>query len=98
MNEGGCLCGAIRYGVDTVPTDVINCHCKFCQKATGGDRMVETLFPKNSLKVLKGVPKVYEHVSEGSGKSIYVNFCKNCGTKLFLTFDRFPEKMSHGVH
>ena len=30
-----------------------------------------------------------DHVSEGSGKKVHVHFCENCGTKLFLTFERF---------
>ncbi|WP_343081319.1 GFA family protein [Ostreiculturibacter nitratireducens] len=91
MHEGGCLCGRLRYGVRGQPKDVINCHCRFCQRATGGAYLVETLFDKPDLTVIAGSPKVYDHVSEGSGKVIHVHFCPDCGTKLFLTFERFPE-------
>ena len=90
MNEGGCLCGKVRYHVTTEPSDVINCNCSFCQRCTGAAYMVETLFAKEALAVTHGATKVYEHISEGSGKTVYVNFCADCGTKLFLTFDRFP--------
>ena len=88
--QGGCLCGSVRYQVTSEPTDVINCHCKFCQRATGSAYLVETLFPKEDLILTKGKTRVYDHVSEGSGKTIHVNFCENCGTKRFLAFDRFP--------
>lgn len=88
--QGGCLCGRVRYQVASEPTDVINCHCKFCQRATGGAYMVETLFPKEDFQIIRGQTRVYQHVSEGSGKVIHVNFCENCGTKIFLHFDRFP--------
>ena len=27
----------------------------------------------------------------GSGHPVYVNFCDNCGTKIFLAFDRWPD-------
>ncbi len=90
MQEGGCLCGRVRYRVMSEPSDIICCHCKFCQRATGSAYLVETLFPKDDLSVTEGEVRTYEHISEGSGKTIYVNFCENCGTKLFLTFERFP--------
>jgi hypothetical protein len=41
--------------------------------------------------MIKGRAKVYRQRSEGSGKMIDVHFCSECGTKLFLTFERFPD-------
>lgn len=51
--------------------------------------MVQPAFDASDFTLTKGIPKVYIHISEGSGKEIYVNFCNNCGTKLFQTFERF---------
>ena len=51
--------------------------------------MVEPVFDSADFAIIRGKPKRYTHVSEGSGKKIYVHFCNNCGTKLFLTFERF---------
>ena len=51
--------------------------------------MVQPAFDASDFRVIKGSPKTYTHVSEGSGKEIYVNFCDTCGTKLFQTFERF---------
>lgn len=65
------------------------CHCKFCQRATGGAYLVEPVFDAADFTMTKGSPTVYNHVSEGSGKEVHVNFCNKCGTKLFLTFERF---------
>ena len=90
MHEGGCLCGGISYCVSGEPNHVILCHCRFCQRATGGAYMVETLFDKDAFTLSKGEPAVYRHVSEGSGKEVLVHFCPNCGTKTHLTFERFP--------
>ncbi len=87
--QGGCLCGEIRYEVTNQPAKVTMCHCKFCQRSTGGAYMVQPAFNTFDFMVTKGSPKTYTHVSEGSGKEIYVNFCDNCGTKLFQTFERF---------
>lgn len=45
------------------------------------------------FKVVAGETKVYTHISDVSGLALYVNFCANCGTKLFQTFERFPEAL-----
>jgi hypothetical protein len=89
-HEGGCLCGAIRYSVKSPPARVTFCHCRFCQRATGSAYLVEPIFEKPAVEVIAGKPKTYSHRSEGSGKIVGVHFCAACGTKLFLTFERFP--------
>ena len=87
--QGGCLCGGIRYAVAKQPVRITMCHCKFCQRATGGAYLVEPVFNAEDFSVIKGEPKKYTHVSEGSKKEVYIHFCDTCGTKLFLTFERF---------
>jgi hypothetical protein len=91
INEGGCLCGGVRYATKADPMRVTYCHCRFCQRATGGAYLVEPIFQKYDFEVTSGSPARYGHVSEGSGKLVNVNFCPNCGTKLFLGFERFPD-------
>jgi|TARA_R110002049_G_scaffold1295_1_gene9750 hypothetical protein len=87
--QGGCLCGGIRYAAAAAPGRVTICHCTFCQRATGSAFMVEPIFDAGDISVTAGTPKTYTHVSTGSGKEVYVHFCDTCGTKLFLTFERF---------
>lgn len=53
--------------------------------------MVEPIFDKNDLLPLEGSPKTYDTISEGSGKTVHVHFCADCGTKLWLSFERFPD-------
>lgn len=64
-------------------------RCSFCQRATGGHYLVEAMFPREDLEVTSGDSKVHERKSEGSGKSIHIHFCDNCGTKLFTNFERY---------
>ena len=52
---------------------------------------MEPIFDLRDFKVVSGVPKQYSHIPEGSGQEVIVHFCDNCGTKLFLTFQRFPD-------
>jgi len=89
--EGGCLCGALRYSVATEPLRVTVCYCRFCQRATGGQGMVEPIFERAALAFTKGTPKLYDHVSAGSGLTVHVHFCTDCGTKTHLTFERWPD-------
>jgi hypothetical protein len=89
--NGSCLCGAIGYAVTESPMRVTFCHCRFCQRGTGGAYLVEPIFEKGVFAVTAGTPRTYDHCSEGSGKIIHVHFCETCGTKLFMTFERFPD-------
>ncbi len=93
VHEGGCLCGRVRYEVRGKPESVTICHCRFCQKATGTAYMIEPGFNRADFTVLLGTPRSYEHVSEGSGKKVFLHFCADCGTKLFMTFERFPDEV-----
>jgi hypothetical protein len=90
-HEGSCLCGHIRYSVKTEPMRVTICHCRFCQRATGSAFLVEPIFGKSDFSLTAGEPTIYQHRSEGSGKIVNVHFCARCGTKLFLSFERFSE-------
>lgn len=89
--QGGCLCGSIRYVVRAEPLRVMICHCTACQKITGSAYMVEPIFQCDIVELTGVKPKVFDHRSDGSGKRVSINFCGNCGSSLFLEFERFPE-------
>lgn len=89
--QGGCLCGSIRFAASAPPGRLTICHCTFCQRATGSAYMVEPIFAAADISVISGAPKSYTHISTGSGKEVHVHFCDACGTKLFLTFERFSD-------
>jgi len=88
--EGRCLCGEIAYAAEGEPSVVTVCHCRFCQRATGAAYLVDALFKRERFRVTKGQAQVYDHVSAGSGQSVHIHFCARCGTKLWMTFQRFP--------
>lgn len=92
--SGGCLCEKTRYSVTGMPLIVTICHCKYCQKATGSAFAIEPIFERQHLLVTFGVAKVYEHTSKGSGSAFSTSFCENCGTKLFITFERLPDQVA----
>ena len=92
-HTGRCLCGKVKYDTGSKPLWVTICYCKFCQRATGSDRMIEPIFELQPFTFIEGEPSVYTLPSEGSGQAIHVHFCSECGTKLALTFDRWPDRL-----
>ncbi len=89
--EGGCLCGAVRFKVQTAPLRTLVCHCTFCQKMTGSSFYAESMFPADAVE-FSGIPMgQYAHRSDGSGKQVYLHFCSNCASTVSLTFERFPD-------
>jgi hypothetical protein len=91
--KGGCLCGKLRYSSVDPPLGVTVCYCSFCQHATGSDRMIEPYFDRAAVTFDTGEPSVFTLPSEGSGKDVHIHFCSDCGTKLALTFARWPDSL-----
>ncbi len=88
---GGCLCGDCRYQVTAPPLRVTTCHCRYCQKTTGSAYMVEPIFDIGAFGMVSGAPKIWGQLSEGSGKHVWLHFCGACGTRLYLSFERFDQ-------
>lgn len=91
QHQGGCLCGQIRYEVTGQPLRVYHCSCHFCQRITGAAGNVMTPFFKENFALLSGTPDLYEHVSEGSGKKMWLNACENCHCIMFMTWENFSK-------
>jgi len=88
---GQCLCGLVQYAVHEEPIHTTICHCKMCQRSTGSTYLMEPIFMRSAFTVKRGTPTVFQHVSDLSNKALNINFCSTCGTKIFQTFERFPE-------
>ncbi len=55
--------------------------------------MIEPIYNFASFTFFGDPPTVYTLPSEGSGKNVHVHFCRECGTKLALTFERWPDRI-----
>jgi hypothetical protein len=88
VQEGGCLCGAVRYRVSNVPMRTIICHCTFCQRRTGS-AFGFMLYFKQGAVTMTGALSSYEHRSDESDRLLRIEFCPNCGTTVSMTADVF---------
>lgn len=83
--EGGCRCGAVRFRVTLPPILTTACHCKGCQRMTGGPYSLSAAFPDAGFELIKG-----ETVPGGIDHDFGHRHCAHCKTWLFTK----PEMMA----
>ena len=86
--KGRCLCGGVRYVATAALVMMLNCHCRDCQKASGGAFAAIAIFPKTSVQV-HGDLRFHEVLSE-HGDPVQRGFCPICGSRVANTLSRIP--------
>lgn len=74
---GGCQCGAVRYRLIAEPTGANVCHCRMCQKASGGPFMAFGGVRRSEFLVTSGTIATFS-----SSDIAERGFCAHCGTPL----------------
>jgi hypothetical protein len=74
---GGCQCGCVRYELSGAPDHVSVCHCRMCQKASGGPIMAFARVRNGALSWTRGQPASFR-----SSSLVERQFCAACGTPL----------------
>jgi hypothetical protein len=74
---GGCQCGAVRYRLSAEPTGANICHCRMCQKASGGPMMAFAGVRLSEFLVSSGAIATFS-----SSDIAERGFCARCGTPL----------------
>ena len=79
--NGGCLCRAIRYRVQTLDGDVADyCHCGKCRKASGAPVTAWIQVPPSRFHITQGQAAGFAS-SDHSTRW----FCAACGSPLYMT-------------
>jgi len=78
---GGCQCGRVRYRADAAKAEAYLCHCRMCQRATGG---FAASFVQLPLEALEWESEPDWYASSPIAKR---PFCSNCGTPLGFRFN-----------
>jgi hypothetical protein len=82
---GGCQCGAVRYALLTAPENAHVCHCRMCQRATGGLFAALAGAPKAKFAWTRGNPAIF-----ASSNLATRAYCRDCGTPLTFSYN-LPE-------
>ena len=110
IRSGQCFCGAVRYRLHGAPMFVHCCHCRDCQKQTGGAFAVNGLIEGERVEVFQGEPMPVRMATE-SGYPHDIYRCTACqsplwsdyGGRAWLCFLRLvtldePEAFAPDVH
>ncbi len=78
---GGCQCGRVRYEARIEDADAYLCHCRMCQRATGGVSIAFKNLKKADVRWTTQEPDRY-----ASSPIADRGFCATCGTPLTFEF------------
>jgi hypothetical protein len=87
--DGGCACGAVRYRLTSRPMIVHCCHCRDCQRQTGGGFAVNALIETDRIEMLCGAPAAVSMPTD-SGRPHDIHRCETCQTALWSDYGRRP--------
>lgn len=88
--EGGCACGAIRYRLTNTPMIVHACHCRDCQKQTGGAFVINLWIERKFVEASGDKPVAFRVPPGSSGQPHDVFRCGRCGTALWSKYHAAP--------
>ena len=77
---GGCACGRVRYTAEVENDDAYLCHCRMCQRATGGVSIAFKNLPKAAVHWEREPD--YFHSSPIARRG----YCAACGTPLTFEY------------
>lgn len=77
--HGSCLCGAVSFAIVDKSTDIYQCHCSICRKATGSSGISVFLCSGSSFRWLSGESNAQLHTTPSGYRSV---FCRICGSRL----------------
>lgn len=78
---GGCQCGRVRYMAQVADDEAYLCHCRMCQRATGGVSI--------AFKNLAKADVAWQREPDWYASSPIARrpFCAECGTPLGFAFN-----------
>ena len=91
---GGCLCGTVRFRLDSEPFDAGWCHCRTCQLNSGSPAMVFGTVPVPDYRFVAGESEVRRVSSSSFGHRA---FCGKCGTPLYTHVEHQPDTLDFSV-
>jgi len=69
---------------------MFHCHCRDCQRSSGGPFSSFVVVPTQAFKLTKGSLRFHDSPSEAGGKT-HRGFCPDCGSPIMGTPDAAPQ-------
>ena len=88
--QGGCLCGSVRYQLESPPREAYYCHCRDCQYLSGSAFHLIGIVDRSAFSRLCGELGQYTRRTE-DGSEMTREFCLSCGSPLYMTSSRFVD-------
>ena len=89
INDGGCLCGKVRFRVTAAALDSGYCHCRMCQRNSGAPVVAWTTFPSTGFAWIAGNAAAYPSSAHATRR-----FCASCGSYLVFSSTKSPQEVS----
>ena len=89
---GQCLCGAVGFQAAGSAKNRCYCHCRSCQKASGGAVVPWATFPADGWLLQKGTIRYVQ-----SSEKVRRGFCALCGTTLTYEHADHPDQVDVAV-
>ena len=86
--EGGCLCGGVRYRITGAIGSACHCHCTMCQRSSGAVVVTWVSVPTERFAITHGEPAVYRSSAHAERR-----FCRNCGAQLTFRSEESPDEI-----
>lgn len=86
MKSGRCLCNEVKFEIGDEVRWIGACHCRMCQRQSGGAFQVWVAFHVRDFKILSGQLKKYQ-----SSVNVIRSSCPTCSSPLFFQYLDKPE-------
>ena len=94
--EGGCDCRAVRYRMETAPLFVHCCHCRWCQRQSGGAFAINALIEADRVRLIQG--EVQEiTVASPSGAGQRIARCPRCQIAVWSNYLRIGGALADNI-
>ncbi|HSF96295.1 MAG TPA: GFA family protein [Thermohalobaculum sp.] len=83
--EGGCACGKVRFRMSGAPMFVHCCHCRECQRLSGGAFALNAMVEADRVDLLSGTPQGVT-VPTASGRGQKIARCPACQVAVWSNY------------
>ena len=87
---GGCLCGVVRFEVNTPTKWCAHCHCSLCRRAHGAAFVTWFGAERSNFALVAGADSLAWYQSTPEARR---GFCSNCGSTLFFESSRWADEV-----